>query len=167
MSTQKTAKNNPAEYNFWCQQMLNYCLMIGNFDNWSDEFFRSDVKEMAAKLVSKIKENIDFKTLTLESAKQMGVRLFDSDEGVTETIESIKRLIERYGKEDSFYDPELLKNTRNLWLLPPTLLMALPDDVEVTSISGETYLIKDITDLEMRGGCTAYGLHTDAFYTPE
>ncbi len=58
--------------------------------------------------------------------------------------------------------PWLLKDGRTIYLLTPDELRALPDTESITSILGDTRLVKDSKlgppDDDTRGGLTAWGV---------
>lgn len=50
-----------------------------------------------------------------------------------------------------------LEMKKDLWCIPIYLYSLIPEEIELTSMSGNKIIKKDNRDLEVRGGCIAYG----------
>lgn len=132
------------------------------YESWSDEFCRKEIKESTDKFLEELKKHIDWNNLTEKICKELRFRRWASDEDVDEEIESLKKPNARYLlNEGQTLEDKIaaLERTKGIMLIPLYLLPIVPVGTELVSIGGE--VIKyggNNVDKDIRFGCTAYGI---------
>lgn len=105
------------------------------YEKWSDDFCRSEVRENTLNFLSELRKTFDFNTLTKEDAIDLGFTRWNA------------------------YIPEDSSDTRSLYLIPFYMLPIIPIGLEVISIMGEK-IVNDGHNLDNdhRYGLLAYGI---------
>lgn len=127
------------------------------YENWSDEFCRKEIKESTDRFLDELKNHIDWDNLTEEECIELRFSRLASDENVDEEIDYARK--EGTDEADIQKKVEELERTRGLWLIPLYLLPIVPKGTELTSIFGEVVKYDGTNvDNDIRFGCIAYGI---------
>ena len=133
------------------------------YESWSDEFARKEVKESTDKFLDELKKHIDWSNLTEETLKELRFCRWASDEDIDNEIAEMKKEsdITAYFAEGETLEDKVasLERTKGLWLVPLYILPIVPIVTELISISGHTVQFDgNNVDKDIRGGCIAYGI---------
>ena len=132
------------------------------YESWTDEFARKEVKESTEKFLAELNKYIDWNNLTEEDCRDLRFGKWESDEDIDAEIADLKNP----EKEHYLHDGETveqaiekLENTRGIMLLPLYILPIVPIGTELTSIGGDTVIFdgKNVNK-DIRFGCIAYGI---------
>jgi hypothetical protein len=109
---------------------------IASYDNWSDEFCRSEVKDLYSKLIEAFKD-IDFTKFTMEELKEFDFQM-----------------------AFCLADPSTARD-ENIILMPVWALDCLKNETVLSSMSGEEFIFNKERglDKDIRMGVTAYGFN--------
>jgi hypothetical protein len=108
--------------------------MSSAYENWSDEFSRKEILSTwrnEGRNGAKVWEPLtidDLKSITIEDLKKLGFSLWDD------------------------------RDEEKLYLIPLWAWNIIADGTPLKSINGETKLKDSTIDLDVRGGCIAYGV---------
>lgn len=127
------------------------------YESWSDEFCRKEIKESTDVFLDELKNHINWDNLTEEECIELRFSRWASDENVDEEIDYVRK--EGTDEADIKKKVEELERTRGLWLIPLYLLPIVPKGTELTSIFGEVVKYDGTNvDNDIRCGCIAYGI---------
>lgn len=132
------------------------------YESWSDELARKEVKESTDKFLTELNKYIDWNNLTEEDCKDLRFGKWESDEDIDAEIADLKNpKKEHYLHKGETVEQaiEKLENTKGLRLLPLYILPIVPIGTKLTSISGDTVIFdgKNV-DNDIRFGCIACGI---------
>jgi hypothetical protein len=133
------------------------------YESWSDEYARKDLKKATEMFLEELKKHIDWEHLTEEECRELRFGIWDTDEGIDEEIDALK-----FGWEGSAAQKEGknldeiiadLERTKGLRLIPLYLLPIVPIGTELVSIGGQIIIYDGCNvDKDMRCGYIAYGI---------
>lgn len=127
------------------------------YESWSDEFCRKEIKESTDVFLDELKNHINWDNLTEEECIELRFTRWASDENVDEEIDYVRK--EGTDEADIKKKVEELERTRGLWLIPLYLLPIVPKGTELTSIFGQVVKYDGTNvDNDIRCGCIAYGI---------
>lgn len=127
------------------------------YESWSDEFCRKEIKESTDIFLDELKNHINWDNLTEEECIELRFSRWASDENVDEEIDYVRK--EGTDEADIKKKVEELERTRGLWLIPLYLLPIVPKGTELTSILGQVVKYDGTNvDNDIRCGCIAYGI---------
>lgn len=147
------------EIRFYRDGLLNLLSDSVVYGNWNDDFARKHSKEAyenVCRAISDLWTSED--NFTIKQAKELGFRRFiDAEKEKAELDELIAS--DKISEVEYNEELEKIEKTKDLYLIPIYLYGALPDGLEVVSISGKTKVVgKDHIDNDNRFGLLAYGL---------
>ncbi len=132
------------------------------YENWSDEDCRKEVRESTEKFLEELKKHIDWNNLTEEICRELRFGKWSSDEDIDEEIAELRKPDARYLlSEGQTLEDKIagLENTKGIWLVPLYLLPIVPIGTELTGIFGNTVIYDGHNvDKDIRFGCIAYGI---------
>ena len=127
------------------------------YESWSDEFCRKEIKESTDAFLNTLSKCIDWNNLSEEECIELRFSRWASDENVDEEIDYARK--EGTDEADIKKKVEELERTRGLWLIPLYLLPIVPKGTELTSIFGQVVKYDGTNvDNDIRCGCIAYGI---------
>lgn len=131
------------------------------YESWSDEFCRKNIKESTDVFLDELKNHINWDNLTEEECIELRFSRWASDENVDEEIDYARKEGIEKGMNEAYIQQKVeeLERTRGLWLIPLYLLPIVPKGTELTSILGQVVKYDGTNvDNDIRCGCIAYGI---------
>lgn len=131
------------------------------YESWSDEFCRKEIKESTDAFLNTLSKCIDWNNLSEEECIELRFIRWSDDRDIDKEIAFVKHEGTGKGTNEVYIQQKVeeLERTKGLWLIPLYLLPIVPMGTELTSIFGKVVKY-DGTNVnnDIRCGCVAAGI---------